>query len=112
MDDGMIGNDEIKFCYDIENVRNELIYRMLDMNVDAIRICKKINHTNSDFCANRNSITNLIEPYSIIPINIVNNIDNTNTNNDMNINTNSTITTIINDTKKVIPKSKYGIIMF
>lgn len=104
----VIGVDEMKFCYDIDSISNEHIYKMMDMNASTLRICKKINNTNSNFCNNKNSINlKYIEPYGNVPINPL-------TLNSVQLNT--TVISTDSDTndehKNNLVKMKYGIIMF
>ncbi len=44
--------DDLKFCYNIDTIKKD-ISRLLDMNADEYRVCKKVNAINPDFCTNR-----------------------------------------------------------
>ena len=41
--------DDAKFCYDTENIRNEIL-RLFELGADSIRICKRVAKLNPDFC--------------------------------------------------------------
>lgn len=44
-----LDTSEQKFCYDVAPLKQEL-HRLLDVGIDAKRLCKKINKINPDFC--------------------------------------------------------------
>ena len=44
--------EEQKFCYNVESFQKEVI-RLMDLNADEFRVCKKVKSINPDFCATR-----------------------------------------------------------
>jgi hypothetical protein len=52
----LLSTDEKKFCYNIESIVGEIV-RLIDMNADEHRVCKKVYSVNSDFCRAKNATT-------------------------------------------------------
>ena len=41
---------ELKFCYDTDNFRKDLI-RLMDLGAEEYRVCKRVHTENPSFCA-------------------------------------------------------------